>query len=299
MSAAAGPPHSFSNPPGKPKTGSGPSAAEPRADFIHDVVLALSAKFDDVRTSALDRLVKEVRVGMLSAKARVALDRVAKQEQRVGKTRKEIFGEIAGPAMRLALDSLFEPATYRDPAGKWKKDDAGRKKTFVPLAEWGPINGPPVALSEQQWSDYCARFGLGAPGTAAPPQRKPVEVGDWQQTAREMLHMRLVNLIEAELLAREGGYVGTEADEPDLIFVAEPLELLAADETGSPVENQILEWDLRRHLLAELSPRERDVFLLLEEGYKVIEIAAHLGIKRATVDVIRHRIKEKAAQLAA
>jgi two-component system, LuxR family, response regulator FixJ len=56
------------------------------------------------------------------------------------------------------------------------------------------------------------------------------------------------------------------------------------------VENERREVDSR---LAELTPREREVFGLMADGMKNMAIARHLGISRKTLDIHRTKVVDK------
>jgi DNA-directed RNA polymerase specialized sigma24 family protein len=67
---------------------------------------------------------------------------------------------------------------------------------------------------------------------------------------------------------------------PDGFFIPGPEAILEAQ-------------TLMAALASAASPRERELLFLLLDGASPQEAAAHLGIKRATVDVLSHRLKRK------
>jgi Bacterial regulatory proteins, luxR family len=67
---------------------------------------------------------------------------------------------------------------------------------------------------------------------------------------------------------------------PDGFFIPSPEAILEAQ-------------TLMAALASAVSPRERELLFLLLDGASPQEAAAHLGIKRATVDVLSHRLKRK------
>ena len=75
------------------------------------------------------------------------------------------------------------------------------------------------------------------------------------------------------------------------------LEVLQQHGGSEQTENLVEERSLFEALHAHASRRERELLELLHAGLQPAEAADAMGVKRATVDVLNHRLRKKAANL--